>query len=70
MLKSWGHIKDQLYEVELAKAEIEHKKPIIVVFFILEYNKLSILELYYNFSKKITILTCLSGWNCLPIHYI
>ena len=39
------HINDQLYEVELVKAEIEHREPIIVGFFILQYAKLRMLEL-------------------------
>ena len=34
--KHSAHINDQLYEVELAKAEIEHREPIIVGFFILQ----------------------------------
>ena len=41
-----------LYEVELAKAQIEHKEPIIVRFFILQYAKLRMLELYYNFFTR------------------
>ena len=46
------HINDQLYEVQLAKAEIEHREPIIVGFFILHYAKLRMLELYYNFFER------------------
>ena len=42
----------QLYEVEHVKSEIEHREPIIVGFFILQYAKLRTLELYYNFFKK------------------
>ena len=42
-------MNNSLYEVELAKAEIEHKEPIIVGLFILQYAKLRMLELYYNF---------------------
>ena len=38
-----------LYEVELAKAQIEHKEPIIVAFFFLQYAKLRMLELYYKY---------------------
>ena len=49
LFKCLDHINDQLYEVELAKAEIEHREPIIVGFFILQYAKLRMLELYYNF---------------------
>ena len=40
------------YEVELAKAQIEHTEPIIVRFFILQYAKLRMLELYYNFFTR------------------
>ena len=43
------HLNNSFYEVELAKAEIEHKEPMIVGFFILQYAKLRLLELYYNF---------------------
>ena len=50
--KRLNRITDQLYEVELVKSEIEHKEPIIVGFFILQYAKLRMLELYYNFFKK------------------
>ena len=32
MFKRLGHSKDQIYEVELAKSEIEQKEPIIVGF--------------------------------------
>ena len=42
----------KLYEVELVKSEIEHREPIIVGFFILQYAELRMLELYYNFFKK------------------
>ena len=50
MFKRLNHITDQLHEVELVKAE--HREPIIVGFFILQYAKQRILELYYNFFKK------------------
>ena len=50
--KRLDHINDQLYEVELAKGEIEHREPIIVGFFILQYAKLRMLELYYNFLER------------------
>ena len=45
-------ITDQLYEVELVKSKIEHQEPIVVGFFILQYAKLRMLELNYNFFKK------------------
>ena len=46
------YMNNFLYEIKLAKAQIEHKEPIIVRFFILQYAKLRMLELYYNFSSK------------------
>ena len=52
MFKRLDHIIDQLHELELAKAEIEHREPIIVGFFILQYAKLRMLELYYNFFER------------------
>ena len=52
MFKRLIHITDQLYEVELMKPEIEHRDPIIVGFFILQYAKQRMLELHYNFIKK------------------
>ena len=45
-------ITDQLYEIELVKSEIEHRDPIIVACFILQYAKLRMLKFYYNFFKK------------------
>ena len=45
LFKHLDYINDQLYEVELAKAEIEHREPFIVGFFILQYAKLRMLEL-------------------------
>ena len=50
--KGLDHINDQLYEAELAMAEIEHREPIIVGFFILQYVKLRKLELYYNCFER------------------
>ena len=41
-----------IYEVELVKSSVEHREPIIVGFFILQYAKLRMLELYYNFFDK------------------
>ena len=52
MFKRLNHITDQLYEVEVVKPEIEYRDTIIVGFFILQYSKLRMLELYYKFFKK------------------
>ena len=46
------YVNISLYEVELAKAQIENKEPIIVGLFILQYAKLRMLELYYNFFTR------------------
>ena len=45
-------MNDQMFEVELAKADIEHRKPVIVGFFIVEYAKLGMLEHHYNFCER------------------
>ena len=45
LFKKLDHLKNSLYVVELAKAEIEHKEPIFVGFFYLQYAKLRMLEL-------------------------
>ena len=52
LFKKLDHVNNSLYEVELAKAQIEHKEPIVVGFFILQYAKLRMLELYYNFFTR------------------
>ena len=49
LFKRLDHVENSLYEVELAKAHIEHKEPIFVGIFILQYAKLRISELYYDF---------------------
>ena len=53
LLKRLDHINDHLYEVELAKAEIEQREPIIVGFLILQYAEPRMLELYYNFFQRL-----------------
>ena len=52
LFKKLDQVNNSLYEVELAKAQIEHKEPIIVGFFILQYAKLRMLELYYDFFTR------------------
>ena len=46
LFKRLDHINGQLYKVEMAKAEIEHREPISAGFFILEYAKPRMLELF------------------------
>ena len=53
LFKKLDHVNNSLYEVELAEAQIEHKEPISVGFFILQYAKLRMLELYYNFFTRL-----------------
>ena len=50
LFKQLNPEKNSINEVEFVKAEIEHKGPIIVWFFILQYAKLQILQQYYIFS--------------------
>ena len=52
LFKRLNFIIDQLYEVELVKSEIEHRELIIFGFVNLQYAKLRMLEVYYNFFKK------------------
>ena len=39
-------VEKDLYKLELLKSTIEHREPIIVGFFILQYAKLRMLEIY------------------------
>ena len=52
MFKRLNHATDQLYQVELVKPENYHREPIIIGFFILQYAKQRMSELYYHFFKK------------------
>ena len=45
-------MNNSLYEVELAEVQIEHKEPLIVGLFFLQYANLRMLELYYNFFTR------------------
>ena len=63
LFKRLYHLDNSLYEVELAKAEIEHKEPIIFGFFILQYAKLRMLELYYNFFTRFCDLNKFEAWE-------
>ena len=52
LLKSLNTVEKDLYEVELLKSTIEHREPINVGLFILQYAKLRMLELYNYFFDK------------------
>ena len=51
LFKKLDHVNNASYEAELAKAQIEHKEPIFIGFFILQNAKLRMLELYNFFTK-------------------
>ena len=50
--KRLNNVSKKLYKVELVISKIEHREPIKVGFFILQYAKLRMLELYYKFSDR------------------
>ena len=52
MFQRLDHINGQLYEMELAKAEIEHREQIVVGYFILQDAKLRMFELSYDFFER------------------
>ena len=52
LFKRINFMTDQLYEIEFVKSEIEHREPLLVGFFIVQYARLRMLELYCNFFKK------------------
>ena len=56
LFKKLDHVNISLYAIKLAKAQIEHKEPIIVGFFILQYARLRMLELYYIFCTKFCVV--------------
>ena len=49
LFKKLDHVNSSLHEFELARAQVEHKEPIIDGLIILQYAKLRMLELYYKF---------------------
>ena len=70
MFKRLNYVSKEIYEVELAKSQYEHREPIIVGFFILQYAKLRMLELYYNFLFNFAMLTNLRIWKWTRILFI
>ena len=47
--KTMNELPEQIYEVEMSKSRIDNKEPINVGFFILQYAKLTMLQVKYNF---------------------
>ena len=70
MFKRLGYINDQLYEVALVKLESQHKEPIIVGFFILQYAKFRILDRYYNLGTSFAMLQSLRSWRWIQTRYM
>ena len=56
LFRRLNNVSTDIYEVELVKSTVEHREPIIVGFFILQYAKLRMLELYYNFFDKFCVV--------------
>ena len=52
LFKRLNNVLERLYKTEFVKSKIGHRDPTIVVFFVLQYAKLRILVLYYNFFDK------------------
>ena len=53
LTKKLDQVNNSLFEIELAKAQIEQKEPIVVGFLIFQYAKLRMLELHYNLFTRI-----------------
>ena len=63
-----GVYQRSVYEVLLAKSEIEQTEPIVLVLCIQHYVKLRLLELRYYLVGFLAILTSIKKWKCVPIH--
>ena len=63
LFKRLNSVSKELYEIELANLKIEHCEPIIVGLFILQYAKLRMLELYYNFLINFAMSTHSKSWK-------
>ena len=65
MFERHNHIINQQYEVEVVQLAIGYREPIIVGFFVLQYAKQGMLELYYNFKNFMT-LTSMKNLKGIP----
>ena len=52
LFKKLDHLNKSSNDIELVKAQIEHKEQTLVGFFFLQCAKLGTLELYYNFFTR------------------
>ena len=66
-IKKLNHVDNTLYEVELAKAEIEHKEPILVVFSITQNGGLRSLGPIITFSLKFLMLPSSKIWRWMKL---
>ena len=69
LFKRLNFVTDQLYEVELVKSEIEHREPIIVGFFILQYAKLRMLGFIIISLKSFAIPKSMKSLKWIPTLY-
>ena len=53
LFKKLDHVNNSLYEVELAKAQIEHKEPIIAGFFLISIRKTANVGALVHFLRRI-----------------
>ena len=53
LLKRLNTIANKLYEVDLLKPSIEHREPVIVGLFKLQYEKVENVGAFYNFFDKL-----------------
>ena len=70
LFKRLNFINDQLYEVELVKSEIEHREPIIVGFFILQYAKLKCWSFIIVSLKSFAIPNSMKSLKWIPTLFI
>ncbi len=67
---SYDEITDSVYEVTMSKKTILHKDPIVLGYFILQYAKLRMLELYYNFLDRFCDKIYSRSWKSTLTVYI
>ena len=63
LFKRLNTVEKDLFKVELMKSSPEHREPLLVEFFILQYAKLRMLELYYNSLTSSVTLIILKNWR-------
>ena len=69
LFRELNNFSTDIYQVELVKSTVGHREPIIDGFFTLQYAKLRMLELYYNFFDKFcdvqkwTLILCICHWR-------